>query len=171
MIRNPWHLATGLLVALTAQLAQAGSVEGPYLIWMNLAADHAADDAIHQFTHTFDDDDPTHFDGTDLAGCWNPDAILLARELPKGITAALVRGAVIERSPEARKHLLRLLLEGDADIQGYDGVIVIVDKPLPAVVSMSARGRIKSSPAAGKSGQPDWPRAFCAVRPPISRKP
>jgi hypothetical protein len=159
-------------MAPATQLAHAGSVSGPYLIWMNLADDHAADEAIHVFTHIFDDGDPSHFDGTDLAGCWNSQAILLARELPSGITAALVRSVVIERSPAARQRLLRLLLKGDADIQGYDGVIVIVDKPRPAVVSISAKGRIKSSPAVGKSGhQADWPTAFCAVLPPISRKP
>ena len=133
--------------------------------------------AIHRFTHTFDDDDPTHFDDTDLAGCWNPDAILLARELPKGITAALVRSAVIERSAESTKRLLRLLLKGDADIQGYDGVVVIVDKPRPAVVSMSAKGRVKSRPAVGKSGHgrlahgllrrpaPHQPQTLSATRP------
>jgi hypothetical protein len=163
-------LATALALALhTAALA--GQVQGPYLIWMNLAGDASADSAIHTFTHTFDDDDPSHFMHTDLEGCWNPDAILLASKLPPGITPALVRRAIVQGQAPARAALLRLLRKGDADIKAYDGVVAVVATPRPAIVSLAASGKITSRPAVDAAGAPAWPQAFCAALPPISRLP
>jgi hypothetical protein len=149
----------------------AGSVSGPYLIWFNFAGDQDADNAIHDFTHAFDDDRLGHFEGTPLEGCWNPDALLLIRDYPPAITSTLVSAAVLHRSHTAGKRLRRLMLEGDDAIKGYDGIIVIVHSPKQTVMSFSASGRIKSRVAIDQSGHVDWPRAFCDVLPPISRKP
>ncbi len=158
------------LAALCMSSAFAGSVSGPYLIWFNFAGDRDADTAIHNFTHAFDDDDPRHFAGTPLEGCWNPDARLMIREYPAAITPALVRAAVMRREAPASKRLSKLLT-GDGGYDNYDGVIVIVHSPKPTVMSFSARGRIKARVAVDKSGVADWPAAFCDVLPPISRKP
>jgi hypothetical protein len=172
MKQSSWLRAiASLVLALACSAAFAGSVSGPYLIWFNLADDHDADTAIHDFTHAFDDDFMGHFQGTPLEGCWNPDALLLIAQYPPAITPTLVRAAVVRSDPAAGRRLRQLMLKGDDDIKGYDGVIVIVHSPKPTVMSFPARGRIKARVAVDKSGNADWPAAFCDVLPPISRKP
>lgn len=94
------------------------------MIWFNFAEDGDADTAIHDFTNACDDDDPRHFAGTPLEGCWNPDARLLIARYPPAITPALVRAAVVRKEPAAGKRLRQLMLKGDDDIEGDDGVVV-----------------------------------------------
>ena len=148
------------LIAL-ALPARAGWVFGPYLIWMNLAADSSADDAIHLYTHAEASAD----------SCWNDDALLQYRELPAGITPDLVRKAVVERDPISLKRLLDLLKRGEEGIEGFDGVVVVPIAKKPTLMSLAASGRIVSKVVKQTHGNPDWPTAFCAVLPPISRKP
>ena len=147
--------------ALLAGQADAGSVTGPYLIWMNFAEDAAADQALHDYTHAQINADM----------CWSDGALLLIGDYPPAITPELVRRAVLKREPAAQSRLRTLLRKGDADLPGYDGVIVVPKGAKPMLMSFGADGKVRSHPAMGKSGQADWPEAFCDVQPPILRKP
>ena len=68
------------LLALAAAPARAGMVFGPYLIWMNLAGDASADQALHDYTHAQPSVDP----------CWDSEALLLVGNYPAAITPELV---------------------------------------------------------------------------------
>ena len=141
--------------------AIAGSVSGPFLIWMNLANDTAADEALHEFTHAEITAD----------SCWNSSALLVYRDFPSAITPALVQRAVLKREPAAQARLRALMHKGDADLERYDGIVVIPQTGKPTIVSFAASGKIKSRPAIDKAGNAHWADAFCDVLPPISRKP
>lgn len=148
-------------IACASAPASAGMVYGPFLIWMNLAGDPSAEAAIHDYTHLL----PT----ADM--CWNSHSLLIAGNLPDGLTPALVQKAVIARDAAARRRLLAILKRGDGDIESFDGVMVVAKGRTPTLVSLAASGRIRSKAAIDKSGQADWAGAFCEVMPPISRKP
>ena len=165
MTRRPrLALRAGLLVAalaVAAPSARAGMVFGPYLIWMNFAGDASADQALHDYTHAQPDADM----------CWNAEALLLVGDYPPAITPALVRRAVLQREPAARSRLRALLRKGDAEISGYDGVIVVPGGAKPRLMSFGADGKVRSHAAVDRAGQPAWAEAFCAVQPPVLRKP
>ena len=148
-------------LALASAPASAGMVYGPFLIWINLAGDSSAEAAIHDYTHLV----PT----ADM--CWNSHSLLIAGNLPDGLTPALVKKAVIQRDAAARRRLLAILKRGDGDLEAFDGVVVVAKGSTPTLVSLAASGRIHSRSAVDASGKLDWPGAFCAVMPPISRKP
>jgi hypothetical protein len=163
---GPSRLALRLFASLTllavwAAPAGAGTVFGPYLIWMNFAEDASADAAIHDYTHAEPDPD----------SCWNSQALLLYQGFAKEITPELVRRAVVLHEPAQRKRLLALLRLGGDDIKAFDGVVVIPKSGSPTVMSLSASGKIKSRSAIDKAGHAIWADAFCEVLPPISRKP
>ncbi len=147
--------------ALLASQADAGSVTGPYLIWMNFAEDAAADQALHDYTHAQINADM----------CWSDGALLLISDYPPAITPELVRRAVLKREPAAQSRLRTLLRKGDADLSGYDGVIVVPKGAKPMLMSFGADGKVRSHAAVSKAGQPAWAEAFCDVQPPILRKP
>ncbi len=147
--------------ALLASHAYAGSVTGPYLIWMNFAKDAAADQALHDYT--------TAQINADM--CWSDGALLLISDYPPAITPELVRRAVLKREPAAQSRLRALLRKGDADLSGYDGVIVVPKSAKPTLVSFGADGKVRSHKAVDKTGEPAWADAFCDVQPPILRKP
>jgi hypothetical protein len=154
-------LALLALVLATAP-AHAGMVFGPYLIWVNLAGDASADEALHDYTHA----EPT------VDTCWNGDALLLIGDYPAAITPELVRRAVVTREPAAQSRLRALLRKGNDDFrEGYDGVIVVPKGRKPMLLSFGADGRARSHSAVGKTGQVDWTDAFCEVQPPVLRKP
>lgn len=157
-----------LLAAAVASLtlagapARAGMVEGPYLIWFNLAGDASADQALHDYTHA-----PLTVDM-----CWNDDALLLIGNYPPTITPELVRRAVVAREPAAQARLRTLLRTTFGDFRdGYDGVIVVPKGRKPMLTSFGSDGKLRSHTAIAKSGELDWPDAFCEVQPPIKRKP
>ena len=152
----------GLAFALASAPVRAGMVEGPYLIWFNLAGDTSADQALHDYTHL----EPT------IDSCWNSGALLLIGNYPPQVTPELVRRAVIARDPAAQRRLRTLLRTTFGDFRdGYDGVIVVPKGRKPALVSFGSDGKVRSRSAVTKSGQVDWPEAFCDVQPPILRKP
>jgi hypothetical protein len=154
--------AAALLACMTiAPLSQAGTVTGPYLIWMNFAKDAAADQALHDYTHA----------EIDVDMCWSNGALLLISDYPPTITPELVRRAVLKRDPAARSRLRALLRKGDADLSGYDGVIVVPKSAKPMLMSFGADGKVRSHAAVGKAGRPAWAEAFCDVQPPVLRKP
>ena len=154
-------LATLALLVCVTTPAHAGMALGPYLIWMNLAADASANDAIHEYTHA----EP------DVDSCWNGQALLMVRDFPKEITPALVRRAVVLHDASARKRLLAVLHRRDDDIESYDGIVVVPPSAKPTLMSLAASGRIRSKVVDTKDGKLDWAAAFCDVLPPISRKP
>jgi hypothetical protein len=154
-------LLASVLLALAAPRAHAGMVDGPYLIWVNLADDASADQAIHDYTHA----EPS------LESCWDPNGLLVYKELPREITPELVRQAIVRKDPAARKRLLAVLHRRHGDIESWDGIVVVPKSAKPMLMSLAASGRLKSRVAADKDGKPDWADAFCGVLPPISRKP
>lgn len=160
---SAWALRAALAAAvlMAGAGAQAGSVSGPYVIWMNFAEDASADDALHAYTHKEIDAD----------SCWSAGALLLVRDFPPAITPELVRRAVLQREPAAQSRLRALLRKGDADLDRYDGVVVVPKGRTPTLASFSASGKVMSRMAVDKAGQPIWADAFCGVLPPISRKP
>jgi hypothetical protein len=166
-MRRPLHQAlrwAALLAALAVASApaSAGKVFGPYLIWMNFAADTSADRALHDYTHAEPSADT----------CWTHEALLLTGDYPPAITPALVRRAVIKREPAAQARLKALLRQGDADLRdGYDGVIVVPKSGTPMLMSFGGDGKVRSHKAVSKTGEPAWAEAFCEVQPPILRKP
>lgn len=158
-LRLPALLAA---LALPSAPASAGMVFGPYLIWMNFAADTAADQALHDYTHAEPNADM----------CWTQEALLLIGDYPPAITPELVRRAVIKREPAAQSRLKALLRKGDATRRdGYDGVIVVPKSATPMLMSFGADGKVRSHKAVNKAGEPAWADAFCDVQPPILRKP
>ena len=136
-------------------------VFGPYLIWMNFAEDASADQALHDYTHAEINADM----------CWNSNALLLIGDYPPAITPELVRRAVVRREPAAQSRLRALLRKGDADLSGYDGVIVVPRGATPKLMSFGADGKVRSHSAVDKAGRRAWVDAFCDVQPPVLRKP
>ena len=149
------------LLALPSRPAWAGMVFGPYLIWFNFAENAQADQALHDYTHA----------ELTVDMCWSSGALLLISDYPPAITNDLVRRAVIRREPAAQARLRALLRKGDADLDGYDGVIVVPKGPKPMLMSFGTDGKVRSHKAVDKAGEPAWAEAFCDVQPPILRKP
>ena len=164
MSRRPRALLAAAAAALAHACvsARAGMVEGPYLIWFNLAGDASADQALHDYTHA----EPS------VDACWNSGARLLIGAYPPTITPALVERAVILREPAAQKRLRTLLRTTFEDFRdGYDGVIVVPKGRKPMLMSFGSDGKLRSRTAIARSGEIDWPAAFCDVQPPIKRQP
>ena len=155
------HSLMAIMLALGSTSATAGLVDGPYLIWMNLADDETANSAIHDYIQ---------LDGHTNT-CWNSRAILINDNLPDGLTPALVQKAVVARDALAKRRVLTILKRGDGDIEGFDGVIVVVKGAKPTLLSIDARGKVRSQAVVVDGGQPNWADAFCGVKPPIYRKP
>ena len=160
------RLATALALAgalaSAAAPARAGMVEGPYLIWFNLAGDASADQALHDYTHA----EPT------VDGCWNSAALLLIGDYPPAITRDLVRRAALAHEPAAQRRLRTLLRTPFGEFRdGFDGVVVVPEGRKPTLVSFGSDGKVRSHAAPAKAGRIDWPDAFCEVQPPVLRKP
>ncbi len=155
-------LACVLALVLPSAPAQAGQVDGPFLIWMNFANDASADHALHDYTHAEANADM----------CWRDEARLFTGGYPAAITPALVERAVVRHDAAAQARLKALLRKGD-DVRtdGYDGVIVVPKGDKPMLVSFGADGKLRAHSALNKVGQRDWPEAFCDVQPPVLRKP
>jgi hypothetical protein len=89
------------------------------------------------------------------------------RKRPPGITDGLVRRALLQHDAKAQLSLRALLKQPFDEVPAFDGVIAYVDGGAPTLVSMSARGRIRSETVAGPTGEPAWLPTFCNVLPPI----
>ena len=150
----------GLLLAL-ACAARAGSVEGPYLVWMNLGGEaHAsADEAIRAFAN-----------GDDRL-CWPRGALLYMRQRPAAVTPALVRRALVQRQAAAQRDLRRVLRQPFGEVSGFDGLVAYLPGRQPRLLSLSVGGRWKSDSVRSATGEMAWGPAFCNVLPPISRQP
>ncbi|NTV96645.1 MAG: hypothetical protein HGA75_14745 [Thiobacillus sp.] len=156
-----WLLRCAALVLIWPATVLAGSVEGPFLVWFNLATHDpgAADAAIHDFVN-----------GPERL-CWEDGALLFMKERPREITPKLVTQALVQRQARAQAKLRRLLRRPFSDIPSFDGIVVYVDRGPARLVSLSVGGRVKSETLLSKTGEMAWGPTFCNVMPPISRKP
>lgn len=150
-----------LLAGTCLEPAQAGSVEGPYLVWMNLGgAQHAqADESVREFING-----PQRL-------CWPDDALLYMRKRPAGITTELVRRALLKNEAHAQRTLRRVLRHPYDQVPGFDGVVAYVPLPEPRLVGLGMQGALKSHPLRSATGELAWGPVFCQVMPPISRQP
>ena len=142
--------------------AQAGWVEGPYVVWVNLPKTQAVDARIKAFVDA------------DREQCWSDGALLYMRKRPEGVTDELARQAVVERQPQAQARLRQLLDRGVDELPALDGLVVYWQGPQgqPMMGSWSRlKGRVRHASALGAQGQLALSETFCQVLPPISRKP
>ncbi len=140
---------------------RAGSVEGPYLVWVNLAASDPghADARIKDFVNG------------EQRLCWPDGALLFMRARPPGITTALVRRALAAEDPAAQRRLRALLRRPFGEVSGLDGVVAYSDRPVPRLIGLPMTGRVRAEPVRSATGEDAWGATFCRVMPPISRLP
>ncbi len=158
---------TKLLLALTLLFSQAGaiagSVDGPYVVWVNLAKQpDAADKQIRRYVNSDD------------TLCWNSQAILFMRDKPIKITPALVTNAILKKDQKAIRQLSTILAQphGNEAKGGFDGIVAYTDKPAPTIYSLRTGHRqIKRIKLDLQTEPRDLEFSFCSVLPPISRKP
>jgi hypothetical protein len=151
------------VLALASSALHAGSVEGPYLIWMNLAPSHArhadADSQIKAFV-----------EGDDRL-CWPEGALLFMRARPLGVRAALVRRALEDREPGAQQRLRTPLRNPFDDMPAFDGAVAYSEHGVPSLLALPISGRVRSEALRSATGEDPWGATFCRVMPPISRLP
>jgi hypothetical protein len=94
----------------------------------------------------------------------------LAPDQPQTLNGRIARIPFDEQDDDELRRILKHP-KGGVDLDRYDGVIVIQAGDKPRVSSFAASGRIKTRIALSSTGEPAWERSFCAVLPPISRKP
>jgi hypothetical protein len=141
--------------------ANAGSVEGPYLAWINLSADPQPVDTRIRVDRE---------SGRARDRCWGDSSILYMRRQPVGLTKDLVRRAVLEKNPQAMRALNKILRRPLDDLtDGLDGVIVYDDANGPTYYGFttgSNKLKIKKLPDLKRLEED-----VCAVMPAITRKP
>ncbi len=161
-LRRPHALALAAIafgLAATPGHAGAGLAGGPFIVWVNLGTKDApaADDAMRAALAGVTPDAP----------CWTTDALLYMRKRPPGITDELVRRALLRHDANAQASLRVLLKKPFDEVPAFDGVVAYTDGEAPTLVSMSARGRVKSEAIASPTGEAAWLPTFCNVLPPI----
>jgi len=141
--------------------ADAGSVEGPYIIWMNLgtAPPARADAQI------------TAFVNGEQRLCWGDGALLYMWQRPIGVTPALVRRALLQRDAAAQARLRALLRRPFGDVPGFDGVVAYADQGSPRLIGLPMQGPLRTELIRSPTGEDAWGPTFCHVLPPISRAP
>lgn len=150
------------VLALCASAAvHAGSVEGPYLVWMNLGR--------QQPEHA--DAQITAFANGEQRLCWEEGALLYMRSRPAGLTPALVRQALVQRDAAAQRRLRALLRQPFDEVPGFDGVVAYVDEGEPRLLSLGRRGPVRAEALRNAAGDAAWGATFCRLMPPISRRP
>lgn len=156
-----WRGTAAACLLACAPLAQAGSVEGPYVVWVNLggAAQAQVDGAIRDFVN-----------GSDRP-CWPDTALLFMRQRPPAVTPALVRRALVRRQADAQRELRQVLRQPFDDVPGFDGVVAYQHGQPARLLSLATTGRMRAATVQSRSGEPAWGAAFCTVLPPIGRKP
>jgi hypothetical protein len=155
-IKNALLAVAAFVVCLSAI---AGSVEGPYLVWVNLSKEPSEiDSRIRNYLNH----------GDDL--CWSSEALIFMRSKPNEITVELVTSAIIKHKTNAIAELNKILKKpfGDAN-DGFDGIIIYTDKPTPKIYSLTTgRRRVKSESIKGPE---ELEASLCVVMPEIIRKP
>ncbi|MES2674568.1 MAG: hypothetical protein V4660_10025 [Pseudomonadota bacterium] len=139
--------------------AVAGSADGPYVVWMNLARDPAPVDLrIKTIT------------GDEGCGFKDRNGILFMRIKPEYITKELVERGLVNREPAAIAELNQLLSKPfDLADEGFDGIQVYTDKPTPHIHTLTkGNQRIKSRPI-NINDEGDLESTFCNESPRITR--
>lgn len=141
--------------------ASAGSVDGPYIVWVNLGTHDPgrADAKIRGFMN-----------GDDRL-CLQDGSLLFMTRRPAQITPARVRQALLKGDLIARRRLQAALRQAFDDVPGFDGLVAYTDAGPPRLWSLSTSGRVRSEALRGASGEEAWGATFCNVLPPIERKP
>jgi hypothetical protein len=154
-------LVTAAFALLVTVRAEAGGVEGPYLVWMNLGTvePQLADAHI------------TAVVNGQQRLCWPEGALLYMRHRPPGITPALVRLALQQREAPAQRRLRQLLRQPFDNLPGFDGVVAYGDHGVPRLMSLGASGPVRAEGPRSASGEEAWAATFCRLLPPVSRGP
>jgi hypothetical protein len=151
----------------------SGSVKGPYVIWVNLDSSSDAK-RVDKIIGNFASDK-----STDCNGNWAiHKPLLYMKKRPAPITDNLIKQVFLERSASQRLKLhrfLRTYTDDDLD-DGFDGVIVHAKvKGETQILSLTTgKNKIQSYTTALKNLNPTRESiedAFCALVPPITRKP
>ena len=152
---------TAATLALPGGAALAGSVEGPFIVWMNLGTvqPQHADVQITAFVNG-----PQRL-------CWPDGALLYMRQRPPGVTPALVRRALVGRNAAAQTALRALLRKPFGEVPGFDGVVAYADHGTPRLLGLPMKGAVRAEAIPSASGEDAWGATFCHVLPPISRRP
>ena len=141
--------------------AGAGSVEGPYVAWVNLSDNpKLIDTRIRDYVNS----DKAEKD------CWGHSGLLYMRRKPAGLTKEFVRQAVVDKDPKALRALNKLLKQPFDELDaGMDGVIVYDDANGPRLYSLTTGH--KKVDAYKLPDLSHLGKGFCAVLPPITRAP
>ncbi|GJI96534.1 hypothetical protein RugamoR57_32520 [Duganella caerulea] len=144
---------------LATQVAHAGSVEGPHLVWINLAPSPQTSNAIlREFVSG----------GEQL--CWDDGLLLFMSERPPAMTSELVRDGVVRRNAASIRKLNALLtLPFKAASDGFDGIVVYAEDRKPMLYSLTTG---KTNVQSDTVDRPlHLKGAFCNVILPTVRKP
>lgn len=160
LVKRIRHFASLVIFLFFTSLSHAGSVEGPYVIWVNLSSEKIAVDSVVK----------SFLDRGDTT-CWNSSAIMFMRSKPKALTEQLVRQALIENTPTAQRKIQKILATGFGDAEnGFDGIIAYIDHPRRSLFSMSRScSRVEHDFEINSINQ--IPGALCNVMPDIKRAP
>lgn len=148
-----------ILFMLAAKTVHAGMVEGPHLIWINLAPSPESSNSILR-----------EFLSNDQKLCWDDGLLLFMSERPPAITNDLVYDAVIKKSRNSIDKLNSLLkMPFKEATDGFDGIVVYAEYKKPMLYSLTT-GR-KNIQMDNVARPLHIKGAFCNVIPPTVRKP
>lgn len=148
----------------TSLHAGAGSVEGPYVIWMNLGTTNknAVDERVKKYLDSGDD------------FCWQRgSSIMYMQQRPKEMTEQLVRDGLISRDRAAIRKLKKILKQEFPEAGSeLDGIIVFTEHDGPRFTSITTgSGKIQSTRISSTEDQKKLGFSLCYVMPPITREP
>lgn len=161
MRRKISALATGILLQIYSCTCMSGSVDGPYVLWLNISNDPTVsiDAKVRAYLNS----------GDDL--CWNANARMYMRKRPPDLTASLATQALIQKSRSAQQKLKYILHAPFDQAPEFDGIIIFSDKPSPRFISLSARGNRKEEPISDISNNEAIKASLCVVMPSVQRLP
>lgn len=153
------HVALLVGLSMSCAGALAGSVEGPYVIWYNMAARPAlVDQQVRQYLNSQAAKDK----------CFDNGAILFMRDKP-AIPAELIAAALYGQEQTAIKRLSALLKKPFKDMdEGFDGIVVYADNGKARLYSLTTGARKVVKRDTGMTNVAD---ALCSVMPMITRAP
>lgn len=151
-----------LMLALYGAAAYAGYISLPSLVFVNLDERNRPD--INEYLRRIINSGPK---------CWNGNSTLFyMKRRPPALTNQLVARAVADNRSALSKLSKILLTYRDEEINGFDGLIVFSSTPEPRLIGISAGPHpMESFALASTSNQDDVEDAFCAVMPPVIRRP
>lgn len=141
--------------------ASSGSVEGPYVIWINASDNKNIDNVIKYKINN------------NKINCGHPEFIIFMNTRPALITTKLTSKALIHNKYDAKIRLNRLLKQSFEDIQdGFDGVILYSDNPRPILYSITTGStKVLKVNIANPADKNEVWNGFCFSQPSITRNP